>query len=124
MRLLLVMLCGLMVVVTTLIAIGLLTGAGYDGIFQTSPGGLLFAGIAALNVAAIAAVLGKTRHRPWVFYTLAGLDAVVFLIVGLMWIDFGLNDSEINVMGGILLGGFGAKGLLSFFHAWDRDSVA
>lgn len=119
MKVLLTILCALMVLFAGGCGLLLFTGAGYSGMFESLPGVLIFGGIAALNVLVLAALWGQARTRPWVFYTLTALDALVVVALGLIWAGFGLRDSEINLLGGLLVGGFAAKGLLTFFYVRD-----
>lgn len=120
MKVLLAIFCILMLLFSGGCALILFLGSGYSGMFQSLPGALIFGGIAALNLLVLGALFGKAKSRPWVFYTLAGLDALAVAALGLTWAGFGFQDSDINILGGLLTGAFAAKGLLTFFYAWDR----
>lgn len=117
MKAVLAIFCGLMVLFAGGCALVLFSGSGYSGTFESLPGALIFGGIAALNLLVLAALSGKRKPQSWAFYTLAVLDALVVVALGLMWSGFGLGDSGINTLGVILIGGFALKGVLTFLYA-------
>jgi hypothetical protein len=116
-KVILIALCGIMVLFSGGCALILFTGSGYNGMFQTLPGALIFGGITALNLLVLAALLGKRKPQSWAFHTLGGLDVIAVIVLALMWSGFGTQDSEVNVIGSVLIGGFALKAALTFFYA-------
>jgi hypothetical protein len=117
MKILLAIFCALMVLFAGGCALLLVSGSGFSGTFQTVPGALIPGGIAALNVLVLVALFGTSKPHIWAFYTLAAIDVVAIAILALMWSGFGLKDSEINMIGAILIGGLGLKAILTFLAA-------
>jgi hypothetical protein len=105
--------CGLMALFAGGCALILFTGSGYNGMFESLPGAVIFGGIALLNMLVLMALFGKRKPQRWVFYTLAVLDAAVVVILAFIWSDFGFEDSDTNLLGAILVGGFALKGILT-----------
>ena len=117
MKVILAMFCGLLVLFSGGCALLLFTGSGYNGMFASLPGTFIFGGIAALNLLVLAALFGKRQPQRWAFYTLVVLDVLVVIALALMWSGFGLGDSGINLIGAVLIGSFGLKGLLTYLFA-------
>ena len=113
MKVLLSILCGLMVLFAGGCALLLVSGSGYNGMFQSVPFALIPGGIAVLNLALLGAMWGFAKPSKAAFITLILLDALVVLIVLIAWGSFGLADSEVNMLAGLTAGAFAAKGLLT-----------
>jgi hypothetical protein len=105
--------CGLMVLFAGGCAVLLLTGAGYNGMFQSLPGTIFFGGIAALNVLVLLALFGSSSKQRWPFYVLAVLDIILVLGLLAMWAGYGFQDQETNVLGALICGGFALKAALT-----------
>jgi hypothetical protein len=117
MKIILGVFCALMVLFAGGCALLLVSGAGYNGMFQSLPFAAIPGAIAALNVLVLVALFGRARPNAWAFHTLAILDLVAVAVLALMWSGVGLKDSEINVIGIILIGGLAVKALLTFIAA-------
>lgn len=120
MKILLSILCAIMVLFAGGCSFLLFAGSGFNGMFDSIPGAAIFGGIAALNVLVLVALWGWGKTRPWVFYTLTVLDALVVVALGIVWASFGTGDRDVNTLGGLLIGAFAAKGLLTFFYVRER----
>lgn len=117
MKILLAILCGLMVLFAGGCALIFVSGAGYNGMFQSVPAAAIPGGIAALNVLVLIALFGTSQPHRWAFYVLAVLDVIVVLVLGGMWLSYGLHDEEVNLLGGLICGAFALKAALTFVFA-------
>jgi len=106
--------CGLMVLFAGGCALIFLAGSGYNGMFQSVPGAVIPGGIAALNVLVLIALFGTSKPQRWAFYVLGGLDVIVVLALGAMWVGYGFQDQEVNVLGSLICGAFALKAALTF----------
>ena len=113
MKIMLTILCGLMVLFAGGCALLLVSGSGYNGMFQSVPFALIPGGIAVLNLAVLGAIWGFAKPSRAAFITLMVLDALVVLIILVTWASFGLADSQVNMLAGLTAGAFAAKGLLT-----------
>ena len=114
MKILLTILCAIMVLFGGGCALLLAGGNGIGNLFQALPFAFIPGGIAALNVAVLAALWGFAKPSPGVFIILVILDGLVVLAVLLAWASMGLADSELNMLAGLTAAAFAAKGLLNF----------
>ncbi len=113
MKILLAILCGLMALFAGGCALMFLTGAGYNGMFQSIPGAIIPGGIAALNVLVLIALFGTSNRRRWPFYVLAALDVIVVLGLFAMWAGYGFQHRETNMLGILVCGAFTLKAALT-----------
>ena len=117
MKIILAIFCGLMVLFAGGCALLLVSGSGYNGMFQSLPMAAIPGGIAALNVLVLLALFSARTPQVWAFYVLAVIDVLVILVLAVMWMSYGLKDSEINFLGSVLLGGLAVKALLTVLAA-------
>jgi hypothetical protein len=74
---------------------------------------LIPGGIAALNVAVIAALWGLAKPASWVFIVLAVLDAIVVILVLAFWASAGWGEPSLDMLTLLTAAAFAAKGILS-----------
>ncbi len=117
MKILLAIFCILMVLFAGGCALILVTGSGYNGMFQSLPLALIPGGVAALNVLLLMAMFGTKQTHLWAFYVLAVLDAIVVLILFLVWASIGFKDSDVNTLGAGLTAAFAVKAVLTVLTA-------
>ncbi len=117
MKILLAILCAIIVLFTGGCALILVTGAGYNGMFQSFPLALIPAGLALLNVLVIVGLFGRSPPQRWAFYVLAVLDVLVVLTVLSFLLSYGGQDSELNFMAGLFAGAFALKAGLTLLYA-------
>jgi len=113
MKILLTIFCVLMVLFGGGCAIVLVGGAGIGNALSAAPFALLPGGVAALNIAVLAALWGKARPAKWAFVTLVILDALVVLAILIAWGSFGLSEPALNWMAALTAAAFAAKGILT-----------
>ena len=77
MKIILAIFCGLMVLFAGGCALILVSGSGYNGMFQSLPMAVIPGGIAALNVLVLLALFGARKPQGWAFYVLAVVDVLV-----------------------------------------------
>jgi hypothetical protein len=122
MKIILTILCAIMVLFGGGCAIVLMGGSGIGGVFNAVGFAALPGGIAALNIAVLMALWGKSKPGSWVFVTLAILDLVVVCAVLLLWASFGLSDPVTNWIAGLTAAAFGAKGILTLVYLKEAQA--
>lgn len=121
MKILLTILCAIMVLFGGGCALVLVGGSGIGSVLQSVPFALIPGGIAALNLAVLAALWGFAKPSKAVFITLVILDGLVVLAILASWASMGLSDSELNMLAGLTAGAFAAKGILTFAMLKEPD---
>lgn len=109
----LAILCGLMVLFAGGCALLAAVSLGLPHNIGATPLVLIPGAIAALNVLVLVALFGTRQPHRWAFYVLAGLDAVLVAVLGLLWLGYGLRDPGTNLFGGLIVGAFALKAALT-----------
>lgn len=117
MKVILAIFCVLMVLFAGGCALLLVSGSGYNGMFQSLPLALIPGGVAALNVLLLVTMFGTKQTHLWAFYVLAVLDVLVVLILLVAWVSVGFKDSDMNTLGALLVAAFTVKAVLTVLTA-------
>lgn len=108
MKIILTILCGLMI---------LFAGGCSILALMAGPLALVPAGVVVLNVLVLGAMYGFANPRRWVFNTLAIIDALVVIILLILWSSFGATDQQTNIFAVLLVAAFAVKGALTYAMA-------